>query len=59
MTKQRDVDALVASIRHLIEALIAQDQKQIGVHETVLMAQADLRDAIKRVFGIKVEESAS
>jgi hypothetical protein len=53
MTKQRDVDALVASIRHLIEALIAQDQKQIGVHETVLIAQADLRDAIKRTLGMK------
>jgi hypothetical protein len=59
MTKQRDVDALVASIRHLIEALIAQDQKQIGVHETVLTAQADLRDTLKRALGIKVEDSAS
>jgi hypothetical protein len=42
----RNVDALVASIRHLIEALIAQDQKQIGVHESVMTAQADLRDAL-------------
>jgi hypothetical protein len=49
----RDVDALVASIRHLIEALIAQDHQQIGVHESVMAAQADLRDAIKRVLGMK------
>ena len=54
----RNVDALVASIRHLVEALMAQDHQQIGVHETVLMAQADLRDTLKRALGIKVEESA-
>jgi hypothetical protein len=53
MTKQRDVDALVASIRHLIEALIAQDQKQIGVHEIVTAAEADLRAALRAVFGQK------
>jgi hypothetical protein len=51
--KTRDVDALAGAIRHMIEVLIAQDQKQIGVHETVTTAQADLRDAIARVLGMK------
>jgi hypothetical protein len=51
--KSRDVDALVASIRHMIEVLIAQDHQQIGAHESVMAAQADLRDAITRVLGVK------
>jgi hypothetical protein len=59
MSRPSNVDQVVAGIRRLIEALIAQDQKQIGAHESVMAAQADLRDAITRAFGIKVEESAS
>jgi hypothetical protein len=51
--KPRDIDTLVASIRHLIEALIAQDHQQIGVHESVTAAQADLRDALRTVLGTK------
>jgi hypothetical protein len=47
----KNVDVLARAIRRLIEALIAQDQRQIGVHETVATAQADLRDALRAVFG--------
>ena len=53
MTTRRDVDALVASIRHLIEALIAQDHQQIGVHERVTAAQTNLRASIARAIGMK------
>jgi hypothetical protein len=53
MSRQSDVDQVVAGIRRLIEALIAQDHQQIGVHESVTAAQADLRDAIARVLGAK------
>ena len=59
MTKQRDIDALAGAIRHMIEVLIARDQGMIGGHERATEAQADLRDALKRVLGIKAEESAS
>jgi hypothetical protein len=47
----KNVDVLARAIRRLIEALIAQDQRQIGVHETFATAQADLRDALRAVFG--------
>jgi hypothetical protein len=57
MTRARDVDQLAGAIRRLIEALIAADQRQIGVHETVTAAEADLRAALRAVLGQK--ESAS
>jgi hypothetical protein len=59
MTRARDVDQLVGGIRKLAEALIAADQRKIDVHQTVTMAEADLRDTLKRVLlGMKIEESA-
>jgi hypothetical protein len=57
-TRARDVDDLVARFRRFVELLIERDQARIGVHEDVTEAQQDLRDALKRVLGTKVEESA-
>jgi hypothetical protein len=57
MSRPSNADRVAGAIRRLIEALIAADQKQIGVHETVTAAEADLRAALRRV--LKVEESAS
>ena len=45
MTKQRDVDVLVAAITDLINACISRDQGLIGAHERATEAQADLRCA--------------
>jgi hypothetical protein len=54
MTREQNVAALAGAIRKLIEALIAQDQRIIGVHETVTAAQADLRDALQAALsGVK------
>jgi hypothetical protein len=53
MTRQQTVDQLVGAIRRLMEALIAQEQRQIGVHETVMAAETNLRDAIRRALGTK------
>jgi hypothetical protein len=55
-TRPRDVDQLVTSLRAYVQALI--DREQIAGHETVTAAQADLRDAFKRVLGMKVAEDA-
>jgi hypothetical protein len=55
----RDVDELAASIRRLIEVLIARDQGLIGTHERATDAQRNLRDVLRRaVLGMKAEESA-
>ena len=54
----KNVDQLDQAIRRLIEMLIAHDQRVIGVSQSVTDAQTDLRDALKRAFGLKVEERA-
>jgi hypothetical protein len=58
MTTRRDVDDLIARFRRFVELLIERDQARIGVHEDVTAAQADLRDAFKRVLSMKLEERA-
>jgi hypothetical protein len=58
MTRERDVDALAAAIRRLIEAVIAGDQGRIGVHQDLTNAQAGLRDALRAVLVAKVKERA-
>ena len=57
MTKQRDVDALVAGIRNLVQALMDQREGRIAGGETVTTAQQNLRDALRAVLGTK--ESAA
>ena len=59
MTRERDVDDLVARFRRFVELLIERDQARIGVHEDVTAVQQDLRDAFKRVLGAKIEERTS
>jgi hypothetical protein len=54
--KPRDVDALVASFREFVQALI--DREQIAGGETVTQAQQNLCDALKRVLAVKIEEHA-
>jgi hypothetical protein len=51
--KQRDIDALVAAITHLIDVRISRDQGMIGVHERVTAAQTNLRASIARAIGMK------
>jgi hypothetical protein len=51
--KTRDIDALAAAITHLVDVRISHDQGLIGGHERATEAQAGLRDAIKRVLGMK------
>jgi hypothetical protein len=58
MIRERDVGELVERLRRFVELLIERDQARIGVHEDVTAVQQDLRDAIKRVLGAKVEEGA-
>jgi hypothetical protein len=53
MTRPQTIDRVALAIRKLTEALIAQDQRQIGGHETVITAQADLREALRAAFGMK------
>jgi hypothetical protein len=53
MTRQQTVDQLAGSIRRLIEAVIAQDQRQIGVHQTVNEAETNLRTALRAAFRMK------
>ena len=55
MTRPQTIDRVVLAVRKLTEALIVQDQRQIGVHETVRAAEADLRDALRAAF---LKESA-
>jgi hypothetical protein len=56
--RERNVDELAASIRRLIEALIAGDQHVIGSHQNLTDAQAGLRDALRAALGAKIEERA-
>ena len=53
MTKQWDVDALVAAIRELVQALMDQREGRIAGGETVTTAQQNLRDALRAVLGTK------
>ena len=55
--KQRDIDALVAAITHLIDVRISRDQGMIGGHERATAAQTNLRDAL-RVVLLGTKESA-
>ena len=55
MSRPQTIDRVVLAVRKLTEGLIAQDQRQIGVHETVRAAEADLRDALRAAF---LKESA-
>ena len=48
--RERNVDELAASIRRLIEALIAGNERVIGSHQNLTDAQAGLRDALRNVF---------
>jgi hypothetical protein len=56
MTDRRNVDAVVASLREFMQALI--DQEQITGHEILTERQQNFRDALCTAFGIKVEEHA-
>jgi hypothetical protein len=56
MTTERDVDRLVDNFRDYVRALIGQGQ--IAGHENLTTVQARLRDAVKRVLGMKIEDSA-
>jgi hypothetical protein len=57
MTRAQDVDQLVDTLRDYVRALMGQGQ--IAGHENVTAAQAALRDAFKRVLGMKIEERAN
>jgi hypothetical protein len=41
-----------------VQALTAHNQGQIAVGESVVTAQQNLCDALKRALGTKIEESA-
>jgi hypothetical protein len=57
MTNRVEVDQLVDSyLRNWIEALLDRREGKIGIHEDLTLAQGDLRDAFKRVLGMKVAE---
>jgi hypothetical protein len=58
MTRARDVDRLVDAFRDYVQALMDHREGRIAGGETVVQAQSNLRDALKHVFGMKVEESA-
>ena len=57
MTRAQDVDQLVDTLRDYVRALMGQGQ--IAGHENVTAAQANLRDAFKRAFGMKIEDRAN
>jgi hypothetical protein len=57
MTDKRNVDQLVDTLRDYVRALMGQGQ--IAGHENVTAAQANLRDAFKRVLGMKIEDRAN
>ena len=49
-----DVDRLVDDyLRNWVEAVLDRREGKIGIHEDLTSAQADLRDALKRVLGVK------
>jgi hypothetical protein len=58
MSRPQNVDALAGAIRDYVLALMDQRDGRIAGGETVVQAQTNLRDAIKRVLGAKAEESA-
>jgi len=53
MSRPSDVDQVVASIVALVQAIAQHREGQIAGGETVVQAQSNLRDAIKRVLGTK------
>ena len=58
MVRERDLDQLVGAFRAYVQALTAHNQGQIAVGESVVTAQQNLCDALKRALGTKIEESA-
>jgi hypothetical protein len=56
MNRERDIDNLVDQLRDYVRALV--NQGQIAGHENLTTVQARLRDAVKRAFGMKIEDSA-
>jgi hypothetical protein len=57
MSRPSNVDQVVAGIRELVQAMMANNEGRIAGGETVTMAQQNLRDAIARALGTK--ESAA
>jgi hypothetical protein len=53
MIRPQSVDQLAQAIRRLIEALIASDRREIGIHQSVIEAQTNLRDALRAALGVK------
>ena len=51
MTDKRNVDQLADRLGDYVRAVI--DQGQIGGHENVTKALADLHDALRDAFGMK------
>jgi hypothetical protein len=51
MTRQSNADQLESAIRAYVLALMDHRSGQIAGGETVLQAQTNLRDAIKRLLG--------
>jgi hypothetical protein len=51
MTTRQNVDQLADRLRDYVRAVI--DQGQIGGHENVTKALADLHDALRDAFGMK------
>jgi len=54
----RDVDRLVDALRNWAEAVLDRREGKIGIHEDLTQAQQNLRDELKRVLGMKIEERA-
>jgi hypothetical protein len=52
-TRQQSVDAVVAGIVALVQAIVQHREGQIAGSETVVQAQSNLRDALRAVFGQK------
>jgi hypothetical protein len=53
MTDRRNVDQLVGAFRNYVQALADHREGRIGVGETVVQAQQNLRDALRAAFGLK------
>ena len=51
MSRPQNVDQLADRLRDYVRAVI--DQGQIGGHENVTKALADLHDALRDAFGMK------
>jgi hypothetical protein len=53
MSRPSNVDQVVSGIRELVQAMLANNEGRIAGGEIVTTAQQNLRDAIKRVLGVK------